>query len=161
VFSLAFSANNTHIYCGTTGRKLYKYDLATLGNVSEFPISPVEVLDDHNDTIRDVACHPWKSELVMTASEDGKIVLRDGRIESRRPSAQMTLQNDCEVTGVRWNPCMDNLFATSDGQGKVWLRDTRTSFGSISDRANQPLQQEIVCHIAVEAVSRYAGQARG
>jgi len=67
--------------------------------------------------------------------------LRDGRIESRRPSAQMTLQNDCEVTGVRWNPCMDNLFATSDGQGKVWLRDTRTSFGSTSNRTDQPLQQ--------------------
>ena len=52
---------------GTTGKKLYKYDLATLGEVSEFPISPVEVFDDHEDTIRDLTCHPWQSELVMTA----------------------------------------------------------------------------------------------
>ena len=48
-------------------KKLYKYDLATLGEVSEFPISPVEVFDDHEDTIRDLTCHPWQSELVMTA----------------------------------------------------------------------------------------------
>jgi hypothetical protein len=74
-------------------------------------------------------------------SEDGKIILRDGRIESRLPSAQMTLQNDCEVTGVRWNPCMENLFATSDNRGRVCLRDIRTSFGSALNRTRQPLEQ--------------------
>lgn len=67
VFSLAFSANNTHIYCGSTGRKLYKYDLTTLGEISGSPMSPLEVLEDHADTIRDVTCHPFQSELTMTA----------------------------------------------------------------------------------------------
>jgi hypothetical protein len=86
IFSLAFSANNTHLYwyagldsqhpyiltkmptpSGTTGRKLYKYDLAMLENISEFPGSPIEVFDDHTDTIRDLTCHPWQSELTMTA----------------------------------------------------------------------------------------------
>lgn len=52
---------------GTTGRRLFKYDLATLGVVSEFPKSPIEMLDDHADTVRDVTCHPSQSELVMTA----------------------------------------------------------------------------------------------
>ena len=75
-------------------------------------------------------------------SEDGRIVLRDSRAESRRPSAQMTLQNDCEFTGVRWNPCLDNLFATSDNQGRVHLRDTRTSFGSdLAQRTRKPLEE--------------------
>jgi len=74
-------------------------------------------------------------------SEDGRIVLRDSRAEARRLSAQMTLQNDCEFTGVRWNPQLDNLFATSDNQGGVCLRDTRTSFGSTLNRTRQPLEQ--------------------
>ena len=74
-------------------------------------------------------------------SEDGKIVLRDSRVETGRVSAQMTLQNDCEFTGVRWNPGIDNLFATSDSQGRVYLRDTRTSFGSSLSRTRQPLEQ--------------------
>ncbi|KAF9645772.1 WD40 repeat-like protein [Thelephora ganbajun] len=141
IFSLAFSANNTHLYCGTTGRKLYQYDLATLEKISEFPGSPIEVFDDHSDTIRDLTCHPWQNELAMTASEDGRIVLHDSRVETRRSSAQMTLQNDCEFTGVRWNPCMDNLFATSDNQGRVCLRDIRTSFGSALNRTREPLEQ--------------------
>ena len=86
VFSLAFSANNAHLYwytrldslpsypfakrlasSGTTRRELYKYDLATLGEISGFPASPIEVFDDHSDTIRDLTCHPWQSELAMTA----------------------------------------------------------------------------------------------
>jgi len=86
VFSLGFSANNTHLYwyaffgplppcsfinkafsSGTTGRTLYKYDLATLQEIPWFPASPVGVFDDHSDTIRDLTCHPWQSELVMTA----------------------------------------------------------------------------------------------
>ncbi|KAF9779652.1 WD40 repeat-like protein [Thelephora terrestris] len=141
VFSLAFSANNTHLYCGTTGHKLYKYDLATLRDVSQFPISPIDMLDDHDDTIRDVTCHPSQSELAMTASEDGRIVLRDSRIDARRPSAQATLQNDSEVTGVRWNPRMESLFATSDNRGRVCLRDVRTAFGSGANRTRKPLQQ--------------------
>jgi len=74
-------------------------------------------------------------------SEDGKIVLRDSRVEAGRVSAQMTLQNDCEFTGVRWNPGIDNLFVTSDSQGRVYLRDTRTSFGSSLSRTRQPLEQ--------------------
>jgi len=74
-------------------------------------------------------------------SEDGKIVLRDSRVETGRVSAQMALQNDCEFTGVRWNPGIDNLFATSDSQGRVYLRDTRTSFGSALSRTRQPLEQ--------------------
>ena len=86
VFSLGFSANNTHLYwyvllsplpsyfltnptlsSGTTGRTLYKYDLATLQEIPLFPASPVGVFDDHSDTIRDLTCHPWQSELAMTA----------------------------------------------------------------------------------------------
>ena len=63
------------------------------------------------------------------------------RVETTRLSAQMILQHDCEFTGVRWNPRMDNLFATSDNQGRVCLRDTRTSFGSTSNRTRQPLEQ--------------------
>jgi len=141
VFSLAFSANNTHLYCGTTGKRLYKYDLATFEKISGFPASPTEVFDDHSDTIRDLTCHPWQNELVMTASEDGKIILRDSRVEIRRSNAQTTFQNDCEFTGVRWNPQMDKLFATSDNHGTVCLRDTRTSFGSALDRTRQPLEQ--------------------
>lgn len=53
----------------------------------------------------------------------------------------MTLQNYCEVTGVRWNPRLDNLFATSDNRGRVYLRDVRTSFGSSLNRTRQPLEQ--------------------
>jgi hypothetical protein len=55
------------LFSATTSAKLYKYDLATLAEVSAFPISPIEVFDDHSDTIRDVTCHPWQSELAMTA----------------------------------------------------------------------------------------------
>ena len=86
VFSLGFSANNTHLYwyallgplppylftnaaffSGTTGRTLYKYDLTTLQEIPLFPASPVGVFDDHSDTIRDLTCHPWQTELTMTA----------------------------------------------------------------------------------------------
>ena len=36
---------------------------------------------------------------------------------------------------------MENLFATSDNHGRVYLRDVRTSFGSALGRTRQPLQQ--------------------
>lgn len=86
IFSLAFSANNTHLYwyagvdflhsyplnkttssSGTTDSKLYKYDIATLEKMPQFPTSPIEVFDDHADTIRDLTCHPRQNELIMTA----------------------------------------------------------------------------------------------
>lgn len=80
-------------------------------------------------------------KICPSKSEDGRIILRDGRVETTRLSAQMILQHDCEFTGVRWNPRMDNLFATSDSQGRVCLRDTRTSFGSTLNRTRKPLEQ--------------------
>ena len=46
---------------------MYKYDMTTLEKISGFPASPIEVFDDHSDTIRDLTCHPWKNELAMTA----------------------------------------------------------------------------------------------
>lgn len=102
---------------------------------------PVEKRVSHDRKVRIQTGTSWEALKTPFESEDGRIVLRDSRVETRRLSAQMTLQNDCEVTGVRWNPQMDNLFATSDNRGRVYLRDTRTSFGSVLNRTRQPLEQ--------------------
>ena len=40
----------------------------------------------------------------------------------------IAIQN--EITGVQYHPRMEHLFVTSDGSGKVFLRDARMAFGS-------------------------------
>jgi len=107
-------------------------------------MSPMAKRVDHDCKVRSTLVLIGVGDAILkfrSKSEDGRIVLRDSRVETRRLSAQMTLQNDREFTGVRWNPRMDNLFATSDNQGGVYLRDTRTSFGSSVNRTRQPLEQ--------------------
>lgn len=51
--------------------------------------------------------------------------------------AQGTLQHTTEITGVRFHPRMEHIFATSDNKGKVCLRDMRMAFGPLHQRSQE------------------------
>lgn len=67
-------------------------------------------------------------------SEDGRVILQDARCQ-RRARAQDTLQEESEVTCVRWHPTMESLFITSDARGYIHLRDLRMAFGPLKNRS--------------------------
>jgi len=145
VFSLGFSANNRYLYCGGPDNPIYKYDLAQLSELvgSGTRGYPSEILDGHSDSIRDLSCHPSNDEILLSASDDGRVLLRDGRVENGRARAQGTLQIDSEVSGVRWHPQMEQLFAMSDNRGRLTLRDSRMAFGSWSTRSSTPVVEYV------------------
>ncbi|OJA17775.1 hypothetical protein AZE42_04874 [Rhizopogon vesiculosus] len=141
VLALDFSATNQYLYSGGTDNVILKYDMSTTSGVgssssSSSSSSFIGQYKDHDDSVRALTCHPYEDEIFISAGEDGKLVLHDGRAGSRMSAAQGTLQHTTEFTGVQHHPVMEHVFATSDVHGQVCLRDTRMAFGPLSKRSN-------------------------
>ncbi|KAG1742300.1 WD40 repeat-like protein [Suillus paluster] len=137
VLALDFSATNQYLYSGGADSVILKYDVSTLRGVgSGRGSSFVEEYRDHDDSVRALTCHPYEDEVFLSASEDGKLVLHDGRAGDRTSAAQGILQHTAEFTGVQHHPVMEHVFATCDVHGQVCLRDTRMAFGPLSRRSN-------------------------
>lgn len=84
------------------------------------------------------------SNRALLSSEDGRIILHDGRAApSARPRAQDRIQLAAEVTGVQFHPVMDHIFATSEGSGRVCLRDLRMAFGPLTHRTREGIVQTV------------------
>jgi len=60
--------------------------------------------------------------------------------------AQGTLQLSAEVTGVQYHPRMENIFVTSDSNGRVCLRDARMAFGPLNQRNNGGIVRTVSHH---------------
>jgi len=54
---------------------------------------------------------------------------------------QDIIQTENEVTGVQYHPTIEHLFATSDGAGRVLLRDARMAFGPLVNRTDGGIVQ--------------------
>lgn len=100
---------------------------------------------DHPASISRRGFHEWRVsnffrwtritiDYINYLSEDGKIILYDTRAPWGTSQTQSTLQLESEVTGLSFHPTMDHIFATSDHQGEVCLRDTRMAFGPLRQR---------------------------
>ncbi|THH16523.1 hypothetical protein EW146_g4128 [Bondarzewia mesenterica] len=123
IFTLDFSASNQYVYStiisGGTDDTVMKYDLTRwTPQTTTITASSVNIFEQHSDTVRAVSCHPTQDEVFLSAGEDGKVLMHDGRTGSRMSQAEGTLQESTEVTGVQFHPRMDNIFLTSDNHGK-------------------------------------------
>ncbi|KAJ8593937.1 WD40 repeat-like protein [Rhizopogon salebrosus TDB-379] len=137
VLALDFSATNQYLYSGGADNIILKYDVSTARElVGSSSSSFIGEYRDHDESVRALTCHPYEDEVFLSAGEDGKLVLHDGRAGSRMSAAQGTLQHTAEFTGVQHHPVMEHIFATSDVHGQVCLRDTRMAFGPSSKRSN-------------------------
>lgn len=142
VLALDFSAMNQFLYSGGADNIILKYDVSALRGVSNSSIggrdssSFVEQYRDHDDSIRALTCHPYEDEIFFSASEDGKLILHDGRAGGRMSAAQGTLQHTAAFTGMQHHPVMEHVLATCDVHGQVCLRDTRMALGPLSRRSN-------------------------
>ncbi|KIK44314.1 hypothetical protein CY34DRAFT_23148 [Suillus luteus UH-Slu-Lm8-n1] len=142
VLALDFSATNQFLYSGGADNIILKYDVSALRGVSNSSIggrdssSFVEQYRDHDDSIRALTCHPYEDEVFFSASEDGKLILHDGRAGGRMSAAQGTLQHTAAFTGMQHHPVMEHVLATCDVHGQVCLRDTRMALGPLSRRSN-------------------------
>lgn len=88
-------------------------------------------------------------------SEDGRVMLHDGRAESRMTRAQGTLQQAAEFSGAFFHPRMEHLFATSDVRGNVRLRDTRMAFGPPRQRTKEGIVLKVICAKPSCSASRF------
>ena len=76
-------------------------------------------------------------------SEDGRIVLNDGRAGNRMSRAQATLQQTSEFVSVQYHPSVPHLFLTGDKRGSVCLRDVRMAFGPLRSRTNEGIVRKV------------------
>ncbi|KDR82852.1 hypothetical protein GALMADRAFT_238461 [Galerina marginata CBS 339.88] len=158
VFCLEFSATNRYIYSAGLCETIYKYDISSLG-LPEAAAStnnryPDHTYRDHQDSIRALTCHPVQDEVFMSVSEDGTIRRFDGRQPSKRTATNDIIQTENEVTGVQYHPTVDHLFATSDGAGRVFLRDTRMAFGPLTKRSNEGIVQRYNTKLTKKSTAR-------
>ncbi|CAK5283959.1 unnamed protein product [Mycena citricolor] len=119
IFVLAFSAHNRFIFSGGVDETVLKFDAAAhleRGLDSQVFHTPDARFYDHEDSIRAISPHVVQDEVFLTASEDGKILMHDGRARIR---AQDTLQLDAEVTSVQFHPMMEHIFLSSDSRGRL------------------------------------------
>ncbi|KAF7364852.1 WD40 repeat-like protein [Mycena venus] len=144
IFVLSFSAHNRFLFSGGADDVVLKFDASNLErpfNVRA-PRSPDNIFYQHSGSIRGIAPHPVQDDVFITGSEDGRLILHDGRTApSTRLRAQDTIQLTAEVTGVEFHPVMEHVFATSDQNGQVCLRDTRMAFGPLVQRTQQGVVQ--------------------
>jgi hypothetical protein len=56
---------------------------------------------------------------------------------------QDIIETENEVTGVQYHPTIEHLFATSDGAGRVLLRDARMAFGPLVNRTDGGIVQRV------------------
>ncbi|KAI0661984.1 WD40 repeat-like protein [Cubamyces menziesii] len=152
VFTLAFSASGQYLYSGDTRADILKFDITHLndpisrrGTASNSPSSRDH---QHDDSIRAISTHPTQDHVFLSASEDGRVILHDTRAESRLTRAQGTLQQIAPFSCVQYHPVMHQLFATSDTQGSVCLRDVRMAFGPASQRQHKGVVHKYVTAIA-------------
>ncbi|KIK92955.1 hypothetical protein PAXRUDRAFT_829466 [Paxillus rubicundulus Ve08.2h10] len=141
VLSLDFSATNQYLISGGADNLILRFDISRLasGSDGQGASSPAQdVYIRHDDSVRSVSAHPYQDEVFLSASEDGKIILHDARVDRGH---QGTLQHATEFTGVQTHPLMEHIFATCDSHGQVCLRDTRMSFGPLSHRSNEGIVQ--------------------
>ncbi|KAH9975631.1 WD40 repeat-like protein [Russula compacta] len=155
VFTVAFSTSNQYVYSGGADDTVLKYDLTRYTTNQSEGDGPTEAYTQHSDFIRSVSCHPYQDEIFMSASEDGCIMLHDGRAGSRMTCAQATLQQAAEFSGAFFHPRMEHLFATSDVRGNVRLRDTRMAFGPLRQRTKEGIVLKYVTRITRRAAATY------
>ncbi|KAJ7022762.1 WD40 repeat-like protein [Mycena alexandri] len=144
IFVLSFSANNRFLFSGGADEIVLKFDASQLERplTSQPARSPRNIFPEHEGSIRGIAPHPVQDEIFITGSEDGRLILRDGRtVPGVRARAQDTIQLTSEVTGVQFHPRMEHVFATSDGNGRVCLRDMRMGFGPLAHRTQNGVVQ--------------------
>ncbi|KAJ6584005.1 WD40 repeat-like protein [Mycena vulgaris] len=144
IFVLSFSANNRYILSGGTDEIVLKFDATQL----ERPLNPQDsrfpdhTFRQHDASIRGIAPHAVQDDIFLSGSEDGRIILHDGRsAPSARLRAQDTIQLTAEVTGVEFHPVMEHIFATSESNGRVCLRDLRMAFGPLAHRTREGIVQ--------------------
>ncbi|KAG5734664.1 DDB1- and CUL4-associated factor 5, partial [Termitomyces sp. T112] len=144
VFTIAFSSTNHYLYSAGTDETVLKYNISTVGlqlDSGTGTKAPDRTFRLHDDTIRAISCHSYQEEVFMSAGQDGRILLHDGR-DSGLFRAQSTLQLPTEATGVRYHPTMEHIFATCDSHGGVCLRDTRMAFGPLLSRTREGVIQK-------------------
>ncbi|KAH9980092.1 WD40-repeat-containing domain protein [Lactifluus volemus] len=155
VFTVAFSASNQYVYSGGADNKVLKYELSRYAGNRLDGNGPLQAYTQYQDFIRSVSCHPYQDEVFMSASEDGCIMLHDGRAESRMTPAQGTLQQAAEFSGAFFHPRMEHLFVTSDIRGNVRLRDTRMAFGPLRQRTKDGIVLKYVTRITKRSAAHY------
>ncbi|KAH9969822.1 WD40 repeat-like protein [Russula dissimulans] len=155
VFTVAFSASNQYVYSGGADDTVLKYDLTRYTTNQLEGDGPIQAYTQHSDFIRSVSCHPYHDEIFLSASEDGGIMLHDGRAGSRLTRAQATLQQAAEFSGAFFHPNMEHLFATSDVRGNVRLRDTRMAFGPLRQRTKEGIVHKYVSRITRRSAAAY------
>ncbi|KAH7885436.1 WD40 repeat-like protein [Phlebopus sp. FC_14] len=161
VLSLDFSATNQYLISGGADNLILRYDISRIGSgpgqgttTTTTTTSSQDMYRRHDmimamnfyfhfiwDSVRSVSAHPFQDDIFLSASEDGKIILHDARVDRRLSNAQGTLQQMTEFTGVQMHPVMEHIFATCDSHGQVHLRDTRMAFGPLSTRSNHGIVQ--------------------
>lgn len=87
------------------------------------------------------SCALWINPICC--SDDGRIILHDSRESNRMSGAQRTIQNTSECTDIKYHPMSEHLFATSDNNGRVCLRDARNAFGPLVNRTREGIVQKV------------------
>ncbi|KAF9220896.1 WD40 repeat-like protein [Gyrodon lividus] len=154
VLSLDFSATNQYLISGGADTLILRFDISRLTSGPDQGPSPAQdVYRHHDDSVRSVSAHPHHDEVFLSASEDGKIILHDARVDRRLPTAQGIVQHATEFTGVQTHPIMEHIFATCDAHGQVCLRDTRMAFGPLSSRSNDGIVQNYNTKLSKRSLS--------
>ncbi|RPD62291.1 WD40 repeat-like protein, partial [Lentinus tigrinus ALCF2SS1-6] len=161
VFTLAFSASGRYLYSGDTRDDIFQYDISHLnspmGHARDGLNSPSWSDTQHEDSIRAISCHPEQDQLLLSAAEDGCIILHDMREQPQHSRSQCKLQHDAEFTCVQYHPTMTHIFATSDNRGQLCLRDVRMAFGPLSQRSEHGgIVHKYVTTIARQGTPRMA-----
>ncbi|KAJ4465826.1 WD40-repeat-containing domain protein [Lentinula edodes] len=136
IFCLEFSCSNQFLFAGGTDTIVHQYDVSRL-EIGPLSKLPMKMVPEH-DTIRDVTCSPFRDEVFLSGSENGRIIQHDARL-SFSPNVRTAdiIQLTAEVTSVQFHPTVENLFITSDSNSNVCLRDTRMAFGPRKSRSNE------------------------
>ncbi|KAE9408863.1 WD40 repeat-like protein [Gymnopus androsaceus JB14] len=152
IFSLEFSRSNHYLFAGGTDTMVHQFDVSRLdsGTLTRNDNLPMTMYRE-NDTIREITCHPFQDEIFLSASDSGRIITHDLRVNSSNnpiTRAADIIQLATEVTSTKFHPTIEHLFITADAKGNVCLRDTRMAFGPRKSRTNNGIVRSFCTTLA-------------
>ncbi|PWN48145.1 WD40 repeat-like protein [Violaceomyces palustris] len=147
IFSLAWSAQNKHLFSGANDEKVLHYDLEH----SPFPIRSNfgrnqrprtrmphgeggrDSIASHSDSVREVSTHPFNPSVLLSCCDSGELQLLDVRLKRDKVGAERFCDASC--SSVQFNPSQTdgNTFAVAtldDRVGSTRLYDVRKCFGT-------------------------------
>lgn len=127
IFCTVFDIENRHIFSAGNDNQALRHDFSTGEIIGTYY---------HDDPVYGLNVHPEDSNVFLTASDDGKVLLWDIRSSPLSGSSSCIAQHESAFHAAVFNPVDCSLIATANSRKGVQLWDIRAPISCLKQFSN-------------------------